>query len=120
MKCDKSLKRTICKYYAFFADAPMIVNIESCEKAIMSVEQPTFKNPNDNVALLNFKQPIDYSQFNIPQEEDDEIIEDEEKVFVDLSQQTEEKETSIMDLLLEGENENVKTKKTKTTNRRSN
>lgn len=119
MLCDKCLNRTICKYYAFFADAPMIINIESCEKAIMSVEQPIFKNPNDNVALLNFKQPIDYSQFNIPQEED-EAIEDEEKVFVDLSQQAEEKEISMMDLLLEGENENVETKKTKTTNRRSN
>ena len=119
MLCDKCLNRTICKYYAFFADAPMVINIESCEKAIMSVEQPTFKNPNDNVALLNFKQPIDYSQFNIPQEED-ETIEDEEKVFVDLSQQAEEKEISMMDLLLEGENENAETKKTKTTNRRSN
>ena len=120
MLCDKCLNRTICKYYAFFADAPMIVNIESCEKAIMPTEQPTFKNPNDNIALLNFKQPIDYSQFNMSQEEDDEIIEDEEKVFIDLSQQAEEKEVSMMDLLLEGEDENVKAKKTKTTNRRSN
>ncbi len=114
MLCDKCLNRTICKYYAFFADAPMIVNIESCEKVRMPAEQPTFKNPNDNVALLNnFKQPIDYSQFNIQQEEE-ETVEDEERVFVDLSQQTEEKETSIMDLLLEGEN-NEKSK-TKTTN----
>ena len=72
MLCDKCLNRTICKYYAFFADAPMVINIESCEKAIMSVKQPTLKDPNDNVALLNFKQPIDYSQFNIPQEENDE------------------------------------------------
>ena len=73
MLCDKCLNRTICKYYAFFADAPMIVTIESCEKARMNVEQPIFKNPNDNIALLNFKQPIDYSQFDIPQEENDEI-----------------------------------------------
>ena len=115
MLCDKCLNRTICKYYAFFADAPMIVNIESCEKARMSVEQPTFRNPNDNVALLNFKQPIDYSQFDIPQEEDNEIIEDEEKVFVDLSQQTEEKEISMMDLLLEGENKDGKKSKRKIT-----
>ena len=115
MLCDKCLNRTICKYYAFFADAPMIVNIESCEKAIMPAEQPTFKNPNDNVALLNFKQPIDYSQFDIPQEENDEIIEDEEKVFVDLSQQTEEKEISMMDLLLEGDNKDDKKSKRKIT-----
>lgn len=115
MLCDKCLNRTICKYYAFFADAPMIVNIESCEKAIMPAKQPTFKNPNDNVALLNFKQPIDYSQFDIPQEENDETIEDEEKVFVDLSQQTEEKEISMMDLLLEGDNKDDKKSKRKIT-----
>ena len=115
MLCDKCLNRTICKYYAFFADAPMIVNIESCEKAIMPAKQPTFKNPNDNVALLNFKQPIDYSQFDIPQEENDETIEDEEKVFVDLSQQTEEKEISMMDLLLEGDSKDDKKSKRKIT-----
>lgn len=115
MLCDKCLNRTICKYYAFFADAPMIVNIESCEKARMNIEQPTFKNPNDNIALLNnFKQPIDYSKFNIPQDEE-EIDEEEERVFVDLSQQTEEKETSMMDLLLEGENEDGKKSKRKIT-----
>ena len=79
----------------------------------MSVEQPTFRNPNDNVALLNFKQPIDYSQFDIPQEE--EIDENEERVFVDLSQQTEEKEISMMDLLLEGENKDGKKSKRKIT-----
>ena len=115
MLCDKCLNRTICKYYAFFADAPMIVTIESCEKARFPAEQPKFKNPNDNIALLNnFKQPIDYSKFDIPQEEEEEIDE-EERVFVDLSQQTEEKEISMMDLLLEGENEDDKKSKRKIT-----
>ena len=103
MLCDKCLNRTICKYFAFFADAPMIINIESCEKAITPAEQPTFKNPNDNITLLNFKQPIDYSQFGISQEEEE--LTEEEKIVVDLSQPTEEKETSIMDLLLEGEDD---------------
>ena len=115
MLCDKCLNRTICKYYAFFADAPMIVTIESCEKARITIEQPTFKNPNDNIALLNnFKQPIDYSKFNISQDEE-EIDEEEERVFVDLSQQTEEKEISMMDLLLEGENKDGKKSKRKIT-----
>ena len=115
MLCDKCLNRTICKYYAFFADAPMIVTIESCEKARMTTEQLTFKSPNDNIALLNnFKQPIDYSKFNIPQDEE-EIDEEEERVFVDLSQQTEEKEISMMDLLLEGENKDGKKSKRKIT-----
>ena len=75
------------------------------------MEQPTFKSPNDNITLLNnFKQPIDYSKFNISQDEE-EIDEEEERVFVDLSQQTEEKEISMMDLLMEGENDNDSTKK---------
>ena len=115
MLCDKCLNRTICKYYAFFADAPMIVTIESCEKAHIPKEQPLFKSPNDNVTLLNFKQPIDYSQFDIPQEENEEKIDEEERVFVDLSQQTEEKEISMMDLLLEGENKDGKKSKRKIT-----
>ena len=111
MLCDKCLNRAICKYYAFFADAPMVINIESCEKARMTIEQPRFKSPNDNIALLNnFKQPIDYSKFNMSQDEE-EIDEEEERVFVDLSQQTEEKEISMMDLLMEGENDNDSTKK---------
>ena len=109
MLCDKCLNRTICKYYAFFADAPMVINIESCEKAIFN-KQTEMKNPNENIALLNFKQPIDYSQLDIPQEKE-EIDENEERVFVDLSQQTEEKEISMMDLLLEGENKDGKKSK---------
>ena len=93
----------------------MVINIESCEKAHIPKEQPTFKNPNDNIALLNnFKQPIDYSKFNISQDEE-EVEEDEERVFVDLSQQTEEKEISMMDLLLEGENKDGKKSKRKIT-----
>ena len=110
MLCDKCLNRTICKYYDFLKNAPMIINIESCEKARMTIEQPTFKNPNDNVTLLNnFKQPIDYSKFNSPEEE--EVFDDEERIIVDLSETTEEKGKSILDLLMEGENDNDSTKK---------
>ena len=105
MLCDKCLNRTICKYYAFFADAPMIVNIESCEKARFPAEQPIFKNPNDNIALLNnFKQPIDYSQFNISQEEE-EIDENEEKITVNLSECTEPKYNSMLDILIGDDND---------------
>ena len=97
MLCDKCLNRTICKYFTIFADAPMVINIESCEKAKFNEVK------SNDVFQPKFKKPIDYSKFDIPQEEEE--IEDEEKVFVDLSQPTEEKETSIMDLLLEGEDD---------------
>ncbi len=105
MLCDKCLNRTICKYYAFFADAPMIVNIESCEKANFKTSCVK-SNPNDNIALLNFKQPIDYSQMGINKEE----IEEEpgEKITVDLSECNEPEHVDIMDLLIGDDNDESK------------
>ena len=104
MLCDKCLNRAICKYYAFFADAPMIVNIESCEKANFKTSYIK-NNPNDNVALLNFKQPIDYSQFNIPSQEEEEIDENEEKITVNLSECAEPKYDSMLDILIGDDND---------------
>jgi hypothetical protein len=76
----------------------MIVTIESCER-FQGKQNIIHNNPNDNVALLNFKEPIDYSKFNTKQEE--EIIEEEEeRVFVDLSEDNSSKVVSITDLLL--------------------
>ena len=98
MLCDKCLNKGICKYRSFLANAPMIVTIESCERY---EGKPTIvhNNPNDNVTLLNFKEPIDYSKFNTKQEE--EIVEEEEeRVFVDLSEDHSNKVVSITDLLL--------------------
>jgi hypothetical protein len=105
MLCDKCLNKSICKYYDFLVHAPMVLNIESCEKAKFPAEQPIFVNPNDNIALLNnFKQPIDYSQFNIPQEEE-EIDENEEKITVNLSECTEPKYNSMLDILIGDDND---------------
>lgn len=98
MLCDKCLNKGICKYRSFLANAPMIVTIESCER-FEGKQAIVHNNPNDNVTLLNFKEPIDYSKFNTKQEE--EIIEeDEERVFVDLSEDHSNKVVSITDLLL--------------------
>lgn len=102
MLCDKCLNRTICKYYAFFADAPMVVNIESCEKANFKTSCVK-NNPNDNIALLNFKQPIDYSQMGIKEEKVEE--EPGEKITVDLSECNEPAHVDIMDLLI-GDDDN--------------
>jgi hypothetical protein len=102
MLCDKCLNRTICKYYAFFADAPMVVNIESCEKANFKTSCVK-NNPNDNIALLNFKQPIDYSQMGIKEEKVEE--EPGEKITVDLSECNEPEHVDIMDLLI-GDDDN--------------
>ena len=98
MLCDKCLNKGICKYRSFLANAPMIVTIESCER-FEAKQTIVHTNPNDNVALLNFKEPIDYSKFNTKREE--EIVEEEEeRVFVDLSEDHSNKVVSITDLLL--------------------
>jgi hypothetical protein len=102
MLCVKCLNKTICKYYAFFADAPMVVNIESCEKANFKTNCVK-NNPNDNIALLNFKQPIDYSQMGIKEEKVEE--EPGEKITVDLSECNEPEHVDIMDLLI-GDDDN--------------
>lgn len=100
MLCDKCLNKNICKYFAFFADAPMQITIENCEKYMSNIKPSVIhQNPNDNVSLLQFKEPIDYSKFNLPQSEP-EVQEDEERITVDLTEDHNCKVTSITDLLL--------------------
>ena len=102
MLCDKCLNKSICKYRSFLANAPITITIESCERfetkqsnnSDLKITQ--FDRPID---VLQYKEPIDYSKFDIKREE--EIIEeDEEKVFVDLSEDHSSKVVSISDLLL--------------------
>ena len=104
MLCDKCINRNICKYYSFFVDAPMQITIESCEKYKCNEKQNVIKyqNPNDNMALLKYKEPIDYSKLNLQQfeEETSQDDEEEERIVVDLSEQHVDKITSITDLLL--------------------
>jgi hypothetical protein len=99
MLCDKCQNKQICKYYAFLADAPMIINIESCDKYINKTS--SVSRGDNNVASIKFRQPIEYPKEII--EEDYE--ESDEKVFVDLSEEHNTKITSITDLLLGGNNE---------------
>ena len=110
MLCDKCLNKTICKYYDFLINAPMIVNIEYCEKINIKSTQPeTMKNPNDNVKLLKFKEPIDYSKLDIPKEEDTADVtsfEQEERIIVDLFNHEEIKSCSITDILIGGNDDN--------------
>ena len=100
MLCDKCLNKNICKYFAFFVDAPMIVNIEFCEK-FAGKEKPSNNNyytPSQPEGFV-FKKPIDYSQFET-EEEKEVLEEEEERITVDLSQVHENKIVSISDLLL--------------------
>lgn len=106
MLCDKCLNKNICKYFAFFVDAPMVVNIESCEKfagkEIPSNNNTHYPTPQDQFV---FKTPIDYSKLRIPKTEDNVVplnVEEaeEERITVDLSQVHEDKVVSISDLLL--------------------
>ncbi len=105
MLCNNCSNRTICKYYAFFADAPMVIDIESCEKYSSKAQKnvPTHSYPDNT---LQFKEPIDYSKFNIPDKVTT-IDEKEERITVDLSEDHSSKVVSITDILLgeEGEDE---------------
>ena len=103
MLCNKCLNKNICKYFAFFVDAPMIINIESCEK-FAGKEIPSNNNIHYPTAQEQFvfKTPIDYSQFE-EQKENIKLLNDEaevERITVDLSQVHEDKVVSISDLLL--------------------
>ena len=103
MLCNKCLNKNICKYFAFFVDAPMIINIESCEK-FAGKEIPSNNNIHYPTAQeqFAFKTPIDYSQFE-EQKENIKLLNDEaevERITVDLSQVHEDKVVSISDLLL--------------------
>lgn len=103
MLCDKCSNKSICKYYDFLVNAPMIIHIESCEKANIKSVQPINQNPNDNVALLKFKEPIDYSKIegiNLEQEETYE--EEEERILVNLSECGEIESSSFSDILIGG------------------
>ena len=96
MLCNNCYNKSICKYYDIFRDAPMILEIKSCEKysgATSSV--PVSQEPR-------IRKPIDYKALGIENELNIEENEDEERVIVDLSQETETKIVSITDLLLGG------------------
>lgn len=102
MLCNNCYNKSICKYYDIFRDAPMILEIKSCEKysgAISSASVP--QEPR-------VRKPIDYKALGIENELNIEENEDEERVIVDLSQETETKIVSITDLLLGGNDDEEK------------
>lgn len=103
MLCDKCLNKGICKYRSFLANAPMVVTIESCERfetkqsnnSDLKITQ--FDRPVD---VLQYKEPIDYSKFDIKQKEEIIEEEEEEKIFVNLSEDHSSKVVSITSILL--------------------
>ena len=93
MICEKCKNRAICKYYAFILDAPMIINIESCEKA----DIPTIQKVEET--RPRFREPIVYN--NIEETNNDY----EERIEVDLSEETHDNVLSITDILMGGNND---------------
>lgn len=109
MLCDNCSNKNICKYFAFLIKAPMIVEIKNCDNYInknkhdIQEKQCTVKDDQ----LLRFKQPIDYSQFELPDKAVFLNDEEEERITVDLSEDHSSKVVSISDILLgdKGEDE---------------
>lgn len=96
MLCSNCHNKSICKYYDIFKDAPMILEIKSCEK--FSGASPSASIPQER----QIRKPIDYKSLGIDIKEDNDSKEDDEKIMVDLSQETESKIVSITDILLGG------------------
>lgn len=111
MICDRCKNRTICKYYAFLSDAPLEFTIESCEKYIGKSNTTNDHMPsNAEQTLFSFKQPIDYEKINGPEETVNTNI-DEERIEVDLSEETHSNVLSITDILMgNGDDNNGSTK----------
>jgi hypothetical protein len=78
----------------------MEINIESCEKFIAKHKASSVSEDVYCPKHALFKEPIDYSQFEI--EENVTLLEnnEEERITVDLSEEHTSKVTSITDLLL--------------------
>ena len=98
MICNKCKNRTICKYYSFLSDAPIEFTINYCEKYIPNNTNKTISE-SDNKNLLRFKQPIDYSEINV---QNNALFydEDEERIEVNLSEETHSNVLSITDILM--------------------
>lgn len=111
MLCDNCSNKNICKYFTFLIKAPMIIEIKDCDNYICKNKLNEKEKPcivqDDN--MLKFKQPIDYSKFDIPNRpimlNEEEY--DEERITVDLSEDHSSKVVSISDILLgdKGEDE---------------
>ena len=96
--CNKCKNRTICKYYAFLSDAPIEFTIDSCEKYISNNTNKTINESNKDI--LKFKQPIDYNKIDIPKTPIYYNNQDEERIEVDLSEETHSNVLSITDILM--------------------
>ena len=106
MLCNDCRNKKICKYYSMLNNGPLVVEIKSCEAM-----NPITKIVQDVQKPLTFKQPIDYSALNLDQTSDPIDDDDnEEKIFVDISESDESKVLSITDILLGGDNDGSKEK----------
>ncbi len=78
------------------SDSPLVVEILSCEKA--NLAHSNYNTPKQLKTEMTFRKPIDYKNLGL---ETDENVhdEEEEKIFVDLSE-NHSKVVSITDLLL--------------------
>ena len=80
----------------------------SCEK--LNLANPNYNIPNQNKTEMTFRKPIEYKNFGLDVEEESHDDEDEEKIFVDLSE-NHNKVVSITDLLLGDDSNNGGAKK---------
>ena len=104
MLCDTCKNKHICKFYDCFNSATikLVVQVNECElysnnnSAPVLIHNPSYKNPEPL-----YRQPLPSTYVDKEEEEDD--IEDEERVYINIDNYSEPKNETIVDILLKGD-----------------
>ena len=104
MLCDNCKNKHICKHHEYIKGITvfMTIQITDCE-FFSNNQQPVTINPDKRPMKPLYRQPLP----STPNEEEEEIVEDEEKVYINSdSYDNSPKVTSIVDMFMKGDNNN--------------
>lgn len=102
MICNTCKNKFICKHYEYIKNIDIDINIQinKCELYSNNSQVP-FHNPDKRPA---FRQPL--PSRGIDDDKEEEILEDEEKVFVNIDDCNEPQNISIVDMFMKGDKNN--------------
>lgn len=103
MICSTCKNKFICKHYEYIKniDIDIDIQINKCELYSNNYSQAPFHNPDKRPA---FRQPL--PSRGIDDDKEEEILEDEEKVFVNIDDCSEPQNISIVDMFMKGDKNN--------------
>lgn len=106
MLCDTCKNKFICKHYEYFNNIMIDINIQinTCELYSNNNNSSPQQTLYQNQKRPTFRQPLPSTYVD---KEDEVIDENEEKIFVNIDNcDIAPKNTSIVDILLKGDNNN--------------